>query len=461
MTPIDITIVSVYLAALFAFGIWTGLREDAEAFLVASRSVSLPLAVGSVVSTWVGTGTTIATASAGFSSGISLGATAAAGGLVGVLAAAALTPRIKRFGDTSGAHTIGDFFGHRYSLAARLVAAGVIIVVYLMLLAGQFVGMATVLKVWGGLAVETALAFAAGSTIAYTAFAGIKSDFYTDAIHFGIMVVVLLGLLPYEIGTASPDSPGLSSLPSAHFDVFAYGGVSFFVAGILFGVAGVFVTMELWQRIYATRDAKSAQRTLVLSGVIIVVFYAISTYYGLVARAVAPTLVNPDEALFVVFRRYLRTGYLGLGVAAFLAVCVSTINSMIMVVSATLTKDVYVAWVRPSAVSRQILRTGRILTMIVGIVGLALAWAVRDIVALTVNSLFSLLILLPAILGGFYWPRATAAGATWSMVSGAVTLCALTPLAPTQAFVPAFLVSAVVFVVVSMRTVHATAEGSL
>ena len=88
-------------------------------------------------------GTTVATASAGFENGISLGLTAASGGILGILIAAWFAPILKRFGDKFAAHSLGDFFGIRYSYVARIAAAAIIFFVYMQLTAAQFVGLAS------------------------------------------------------------------------------------------------------------------------------------------------------------------------------------------------------------------------------------------------------------------------------------------------------------------------------
>ena len=115
MNIIDIVIVSVYVTALFVWAIYIGIHENAEDFLIFSRKAPLLLVTFSVISTWVGVGTTVATAASGYDTGISLGITAASGGLVGIVVAAWFAPRLKWFGDQYNAHTLGDFFSERYS----------------------------------------------------------------------------------------------------------------------------------------------------------------------------------------------------------------------------------------------------------------------------------------------------------------------------------------------------------
>lgn len=458
MSPIDLAIISSYVASLFVFGMWVGVRETSEDFLIMSRRAPFLLVFASIISTWVGVGTTVATAAAAYDNGISLGVTGAVGGLVGVVVAGLVAPRIKAFGDRYQAHTIGDFIGLRYGPRGRYIASALIVIVYLLLCGAQFLGMSSMLSVWADVELRWAVVAAGVTTIIYTAFAGIKSDFYTDGIHFVVLTMVLFGCLLPLAWTDSGGSAALSRLPAAAWDPFAYGGVSFFVAGVLFGVAGVFVTMEIWQRIFASTTGASARAALICSGVIIVMFYCLSTILGLLARSEVPGLANRDHALFALMKATLPTGLLGLGIAAFFAVFMSTVNSMIMVASASTTKDVYLSALRPGASERELLWVARAVTLVVGAIGMALAIWIQDLVALAVNSLFVLLVLLPSVLGGFFWRRSTAAAAGWSMLSGIAVVALLTPNYPNEAFAPGFVVSAIVFIIVSLITKHDAIE---
>lgn len=454
VSNIDVLIVFLYLLTLFAWAIYIGLRETADDFLVLSRRAPFLLVTFSVISTWVGIGTTVATAASGYDKGISLGFTASTGGGVGILVAAWFAPRLKWFGDKYKAHTLGDFFLIRYSKINQLGASGLIFLVYLMLTAAQLVGLGTLVQVWTGAEFEIVVVFAALSTVVYTAFAGIKSDFYTDVVHFFVMFIVLfVVLLPItlkEIGGITQ----LLSLPDSYFNPFAYGGVSFFIAGIIFGAGSVFVTMELWQRVYASSSGRVARNALASSIVVIIAFYAISAFFGMSASLLIPNIPNRDQALFFLMKNYLPVGFLGFGLAGFMAVFISTINSTIMVASATLTKDFYFGYQGKG----NLLIAGRISTLIVGILGMALAMIVPDLVALSVNSLFMLLILIPSVVGGFFWRRATASGAFWSVVLGAIVMFAFFYTQPETAFVPGFLVSLIVFIAVSMFTKHRQTE---
>ena len=151
---------------------------------------------------------------------------------------------------------------------------------------------------------------------------------------FIILIVVLIPFTLKDLGGIDR----LLELPKEYFEPFAYGGVSFFIAGLIFGVGSIFVTMELWQRIYASTTATKARNALLISMSIIVIFYIVSTFFGLSMKVLQPDLSDKNQALFALMKRELPIGVLGIGIAGFMAIFISTINSTIMVASATFTK---------------------------------------------------------------------------------------------------------------------------
>lgn len=458
MSNIDLIIVFIYLASLFIWGMYIGLKETADDFLIFSRKAPFLLVIFSIISTWVGVGTTVTTAASGYETGISLGLTAMAGGIIGVVVAAWFAPKLKWYGDKYEAHTIGDFFLSRYSKESHLVASGWILIIYLMLTAAQFLGLSALLTVWTGLSFEVVVLFAAISTVVYTAFAGLKSDFYTDFIHFIVMFIVLfLILLPITI----TDIGGISKLyelPKTYFDPFAYGGISFFIAGLIFGVGSIFVTMEIWQRVYASTTAKNAQRALLLSLSIIISFYVISCFLGMSMKIINPNLEDKNQVLFALMKLKLPAGVLGIGIAGFMAVFISTINSTIMVASATLTKD-FIININPTKYSdKQKLKYGRFAALFCGLISLIITYIFPDLIKLSVNSMFMLLIIVPSVIGGFFWHKATAKGAVYSLVIGSFVLLIFFFIDSEKAFVPAFVISLVVFIIVSISTKHDPTE---
>jgi len=455
VSSLDLGIIIVYLAVMLAMGFFLGRKESVEGFFVNNRKTKLFLLIFTGLSTGIGAGTIIGSASAAYDSGISFGVSFAIASLIAWSFLAWIAPRIKEWGDKLGAFTFGDFLAARYSEGVRKVSRVVVLVAYFTIAAVQFVAFASLTEVVSGISFEVALIVAALVTITYTIFAGIKGDFYTDAVQFFVMLPVFFFL--FFLGTKRIGLGELfRSVPQEFLNPTNYAGPTFFVAIIIFGFLLLFVSVEVWQRVFAAVNAKTARRAFLFSGILKVAAIASATIFGLMAFKLVGD-VDKDAALFILMRELLPPGILGLGFASVLAIIMSTIDSMLMVGSATLTKDYYLLK-NPDADDRKILFMGKLFVFLFGIGAFIVAFFVHDIVRLAVTAVSILATFMPALLGGLLWKRATATAAFWSILLGFITTLALLPFMPDLAALPAIILSITIFVSISFWQTRKTSS---
>ncbi len=456
MSVVDVALIVTYLLLVLSVGVWAGFRQNLEGFWVNRRRTRTALLVFTVVSAKIGAGATIGAVSAAYETGIGFPLVAAASTSLGYLLTAWISPYIRRFGELYSAFTLSEFFGVRYGRAAQVISASVILITYLSFLASQFVAAAALLSLWSGWAFELALVLAFFCVVAYSSVAGLRGSIIADAVHFWMMALVFFVIMvPAAAGEGALLRWG-ERTHAAFWSPDAFAGYTFLIGGILFGAVIGMVSMELWMRIYAAVGERQAQRTFVWSAFVVVPFFAAATFFGFVARLVLPELPNPDGALFQLMIRILPTGLLGLGIAALLAILVSTANTMIVVASATVFRDLLPR--RAQGTGSPALRRSRVVTLGVGCLGLLLALALPDVVQLVLNAFFMIAVLSPALVAGIFWRRTTHVAAAASIALGALTTLAFLPYIPRQAFVPGLLVASVALVVIALRSSHAVDE---
>jgi len=453
MSLIDLTILIIYLCALLLIGISVGLKENLEDFLINRRRAKLWLLVFSVVSTNVGAATFVGIAAAAYDTGISYGITVALIVFIGFILTGFLSPLIKRFGDKYQCHTVADFFLHRYSKRNKILVAIIIFSAYFFFMAAQFTGVALILNIWTGIEINLCLLLAAFGMVLYTSFAGIKSDFYTDIIHFWVMFVTIFVILGHIVINNIGGLAEFTLLEKKFFSPFSFGGPGFFFGAIIFGFPLMFVSMEVWQRIYSARNEITAKKAFILSAFFNLPFIIFPIILGLSGKILLPMVENKDLILFELMKSYLPSGILGLAVAGTLSAFISTANSMIMVNSATAVKDFYIgSKFQPSHESeKETLKKARIFTFIIGITGLIVARLFSDIVQLTISGFQVISILAPPILGGIFWKKANEKASFFSILFGFIFTLILLPIIPKLAFIPGFLISLIIFVTVSIR----------
>jgi SSS family solute:Na+ symporter len=249
-----------------------------------------------------------------------------------------------------------------------------------------------------------------------------------------------------------------ATLPPKYFNPFSFGGPEFFFGGIIFGIPFMLVSMEIWQRIYASTDPQSAKKVFLLSGLINAPFLIFPAFLGISAALLYPNL-DRDLALFNLMKDLLPSGILGLGFVGLLAAVMSTADSLILVGSATILKDFYISIINPQATEKQMLFLGRVFTLLFGLAGLTIAYAIPDIVQLQLIGAFTLLIFAPSVIGGLIWKKTTSKASFLSVMSGFLVTIILIPTLPKTAFIPGFLVSLITLIIVSYLTKHSPTEN--
>ena len=428
---------------ILTIGLFISRKEGVESYFVNNRSTRLFFLVFTALSTSIGAGTVLGVASSSFSTGISLGVTFMIASVLGWGLMGYLAPRIKKFGDDTRAYTFGDYLAHQYSESTRKVSRIVVVVAYFFATAIQFVAFAQLINVTTNLSFTPAILIVALVTIIYTTLAGVKGDFVTDSIQFFIILPVFIFL--FLEGFSIVGFQELLTLPDGFFNLYSYDGPTFFWAGLALGFPLIVTSVDAWQRVFAADNRKTARKAFWISGALKILAIGAAMVVGFLAFHIVPNAPQ-DAAMFALMQEILPSGLLGLGLASILAIIMSTVDTGILVGSATITKDFYLVK-NPNASNTQILKVGRLSSLLFGIGGLLLAYFINDIVILGVVSVQILLIFAPALLGGLVWNINNKQAAFWSILFGFMVTLAVLPFDVNRAFIPGIVVSIVAYLV--------------
>ena len=78
-----------------------------------------------------------------------------------------------------------------------------------------------------------------------------------------------------------------------------------------------------------------------------------------------------------------------------------------------------------------------------------IALAIFNVVHLAIDATSFFVALLPAIVFGFYWKKATTSAALWSIIIGMLTVIVFLFISPVEAFIPGLIVSFITFFIVN------------
>jgi len=440
MSTLDQWIVIVWGIAILGLGMFAGLRSSALSFWINNRNTSILLLVTTIVATQVGGGTILGIASSSRDAGTGYGLVAIVSTVSGFFAIAFLAKRILSVVGSRNTFTMPEIIGIRFGRYAQMVAGLVVVIAYISLLGGQMLATGLIVKLWSGVSFNTALIFAGAGVVLYSSFAGLKGDIVTDVAHFAMMALVLFGVFPWFLSAQVDVTAVLANLPLEAFSPIRFGGYTYLIAGVLIGAIVPLVSMEQWMRVYAANNQRSATVAYFISGILIIPFYLIPMVIGLISIHSMPDLSTSDTVFIQSMFQYLPSGVLGIGVATLFAVLISTANTMIVVLSATIFRDL----LGKNIESTDSLSVSRKLTLAVGSLGVGLSLLLPDIVQLILNAFFWLMMLFPAIVISVFNIKCSPVSVIISIVLGVFVTMVASFWIPTQAFLPGLIVSVVI-----------------
>jgi SSS family solute:Na+ symporter/sodium/proline symporter len=423
----------VYVVALLGVAIWKSrATKTHEDFVVAGRSVPVPLLVGTLVCTWIGSGSLFGGAGLAYRTGIaelwfSFGA------WVGLLAAYFLAGRVRRIAQ----YTVPDLLEQRYNATARLLGTLAIILAYVTIAAYQFRGGGWILSIVtdGRISPVAGMYLTAATIVAFTAFAGMVSIVTVDIFNGVLITLGVLVALPYTVWQLGGIGAVTARLPSAHLQPLG-GHNALWAAGValptfllLLGESG------MYQKFFSARNEKAARRAVIGMIVGVVTIETTLALVAIVGRAAYPDLLErtsvvgraASETIVLYTARHGLPAALGaLLLAAAVAIVLSTGNTFLLVPSTNLSRDLFQRFVRPDASERSKLLVQRAGIVAFGLLGLLLLTQFETVLAMALYA-YSLVgaSLTPALLAAFLWKRVTAQGGVACIAGGLLTIVGL------------------------------------
>ena len=378
--------------------------SDFDQYLVNNRNTkTLPL-VFTVLATFVGGGTSIGLMALGYESGFA----AVAIGVAYVIGFGIMwkyAGRIRDYGAKHNIYSFPHFLNHTYtsedkkSFAKTFSAtvSGVNIFIFFFILAAQFVAMASLLKFTFEIGYTTAAIISAVIIITYTAIAGLSGVIITDTVQFIAIVIMIILIFIPGIYSDTEAFARLNELPKEMLNGTQL-GIVFLVGTPIFLSWSVLARMDIWQRILAAKDSKTAKKVSLYSGLGMLPFYIIFPLVGMAVRLIIDYEITPDETAGVAYlflERHSSGFLLAFAVVGLLSALMSSGDSFLNIISISAVKD-FAGWNKQKNVSKkQAHKMIRIATFIFGITALFMALVFPNIVDLMVVGISTITIFAP------------------------------------------------------------------
>ncbi len=379
LAPIDIGLILVFFCVIVIVGFRASRTsgDSASEFLLGGRTLTLPVFVATLVSTWYGGILGIGEFSYqyGLSNWVVFGMPYYVFALVFALF-------IARRARASNLFTIPDKLFAAYGRNTSLF--GAVLTFILVSPASLALMLGILLELIFGISLASATIISTVIAVAYLFTGGFRSDVAVNIVEFIMMFVGFAIVIPYAYALYGGAEFLAAHVPALHLTW--HGGNSMQYIAVWFFIAlWTLVDPSFHQRCYAAKDEATARRGIIVSVGFWFVFDFLTTMAGLYARAILPRLEQPVLAYPMLAEAVLPPVAKGLFYIGMLATIMSTLSSYTFIAGVTFGNDIVGrlrVYATDEARDRDVQRWTKLGIMLSGTLAVVLALTMPSVVKL-------------------------------------------------------------------------------
>lgn len=330
----DWLVIVLYFSAVVFVGFRAArkARSHIDEYLVAGRSLTLPIFVATLVSTWYGgiLGVGEFSYRYGISNWFIFGVPYY---FFAILFAIFLAPRVHK----AKLHTIPDKLRATYGDATAIM--GSFLTLFIVTPAPYVLMVGIVVEMLSGWSLTVSVIFTTVASIAYLYSGGLHSDVRTNTVEFILMYIGFGVILPYCYSHYGGLSFIESHVPHGHLTLT--GGNSWqYIIAWFFIASWTLIDPAFHQRCYAAKSGSVARYGILVSVIFWVFFDFMTSTTGLYARAVVQNLSQPAMSYPALAEVVLPSFIKGLFYVGILATIMSSLESLTFISAVTIGKDI-------------------------------------------------------------------------------------------------------------------------
>jgi len=421
--------IGIYLGFLILVSVSKSRKvKTQDDFMVAGRGVTAMFLVGTLVCTWIGSGSLFGGAGRAFRQGFSA-LWMSAGAWLGLAIVYYLAPRVRRIAQ----YTVPDILETRYNATSRVLGTIAIVIAYLTIAGYQFIGGGRLLAILtnGAVSADTGKIIVCVLVVLYTIMAGMTSIVALDVFNGILITLGVIIAAPLALKGAGGWSGLTETLPAEHFTVFGAPGIAAALGLFLPTFFLLLGESSIYQKFMSAKDEKTTRKAVIwmIVGVIIietvldsVAIFGAGQYWNDEAFRTAAGVLDRASTETVLLhlaadKLPLFAGILLLIGAA--AIIFSTANTFLMVPSTNLTRDIYQRFINPQAGGTSIIWFQRVMIVLLAGVTLLVTTQFENILDMALYAYTMVgAAVTPALLAAFLWRRVTPAGGAASIAMG-------------------------------------------
>ena len=238
---------------------------------------------------------------------------------------------------------------------------------------------------------------------------------------------------------------------------------------------GYFGMPQVLLRFMAIRSENELTRSRRIATVWVVISLAVAVFIGVVGRALYPTALttasDAENVFILLSTNLLKGGFLpiiaGFVMAGILAATISSSDSYLLIAASSLSKNLFQGIWKKDATDKQVMNVSRITLLVIAVIAIFIALDENSVIFTIVSFAWAGFgaTFGPLMLLSLFWKRTNRAGAIAGMLSGGAMVfiwkLLIRPLGGAwniYELLPAFVVSCIFIVVVSLLTAPPSAE---
>lgn len=412
-----------------------------------------------------------------------------------------VSKRLRRYSvRANNAITLPEFFSNRFREKNKVImtiSAGFILIFFTVYAASCFVTCGKLFSTLFGAPYIAMMLVGAAFVLLYTLLGGFLAESASDFMQGVVMIValsVIVIISTVQAGGIGAVMENAKNIPG-FLEFFGLATPTVNEAGeqlVLFGKPlfgeptkygllkicsmmawglGYFGMPQVLLRFMAIRDEKELARSRRIAMVWVVISLAVAVFIGIVGRQLYPTThltASAAENIFITLATSSLPAILaGFVMAGILAATISSSDSYLLIAASAVAKNVYQGVIKKKASDKQVMLVSRITLLVIALIAIIIALDEQSVIFKVVSFAWAGFgaTFGPLMLFSLFWKRINRPGAIAGMISGAamvflwkLVISKLGGVFAIYELLPAFIVSSLCIVIVSLLTAPPTKE---
>ena len=433
---IYLSIILIYLLTLIALGAYKAKKIKTQSdFAVAGRTLTPWILLGTMLATWLGTGSVLGNAGKAYQTGLAA-LILPLGGVLGVVVLTQIAGKVRAYEK----FTVPEILGDRFGPTARTLSVIALVIAYMVIVSYQYnAGGAVIHTVLKDvlldssgsplISIQTGTIIAAIFIILYTMLAGLVSVAYTDVANGIIILISFVIAIPiFLVKAGGFEGMAISFAEMGKNDHMNFWGVYSGMDIINFCLPSFLLIMgdaNMYQRFFASKDAKgakSATKTLIVAVLIAELMIIVAAW---IASSMIPDAEVGKYVLIYASHEFLPPFIGAIMMTTIVGIIISTADSYLLVPTTTLMRDIYLNYFNKNANQAKIVFLSRVLVIVLGIIAYAVSLGFAKSAGFFERALYAYTIygaaITPSLVAALFWKGATKEGAIASILVGTLT----------------------------------------